>query len=75
MGIEFAVHIDANVVGGQDRLFSRPADRELDRFERDPRDLVKDRKHDGALAQADFRAQEARADESHIGWRAFVDPN
>ena len=63
MGIKFGVHIDADIVGRQYRLLARPADREFDRFERDPADLVKHRQHDRAFAQAYFRAQEARADE------------
>ena len=75
MGIKFGVDVDADIVGGQHRLLARPADREFDRLERDPGDLVKDRQHDGALAQAYFRAEEAGADESHIGWGAFVYPN
>jgi hypothetical protein len=75
MGIQFGIHINADIVGGQYRLFARTAYRKLDRLERDPSYLVKDREYDGALAQAYFRAQEARAYESHIGWRALIDPN
>ena len=73
--VKFSVHVDADVVGREDRLFARPADRELDRFQRDPGDLMKDRKHDGALAQAHFGAEEAGADEAHVGGRSLVDPD
>ena len=49
MGVKFGIHVDADVVGGQNRLFARPADREFDGLERDPGDLVEHRKHDRAL--------------------------
>jgi len=66
MRIQFRIHVDTDVVRREHCLFARPTDRELHGLQRDPGDIVKDRKHEGALAQTHLGAQEAGADEAHI---------
>src|ERR1700683_2207672 len=75
MRIQFGVDIDADVIVSQNRLLAGAAYREFDSFQRDPGDLVEYRQHNRAAAQAHLGAQKAGADETHIGWRALIDPN
>ena len=74
VGVELRHHVDPDLVGGEDRLLARPAHHQLERFQRDPGDLVEHREHDGALAEGHLGAEKAGADESHVGRRPLVDP-
>jgi hypothetical protein len=73
--IQFGIHVDADVVGRQDRLLAGPADRKLDGLQRYPAYLVKNRQHDRTAAQAHLGTEKAGADEAHIRRRTLIDPN
>jgi hypothetical protein len=74
LDVELRADVHAVAILENERVAVRPHDLDLERLEREPLDVVDDRKHEGARVGDRLPASQTRPDERHVRRHLHVEP-